>query len=69
MKVTVDKNEKTLNGVTLDLTPLDTLIILLALKTLHEDGGRNELDRIASKNMRKQILSAIKNKSKEKNND
>ena len=60
MNVEVKRSGHFLKGTTLELTPIETMTVLEALKCLHRDGGRNELDRVASKDLRKQILDAMK---------
>lgn len=62
MNVEVRSNGQYINGLTLDVSPVEALTIMNALRTLHEDGGRNELDRIASKELRQQIMSALEGK-------
>lgn len=59
MNVALKKEGEYLKGVMLDLSPVETLTVISALDTLHKDGGRNELDRVASKEMRQQIMSVF----------
>lgn len=59
MNVSVKRSKEAFKGVVLDLSPIETMIVLTALNTLHADGGRNEMDKVASKTMRQQILEEI----------
>lgn len=59
MNVALKKEGEYLKGVMLDLSPVETMTVISALDTLHKDGGRNELDRVASKEMRQQIMSVF----------
>lgn len=59
MDVTKKTDGVYFKGVVLDLSPVETLTVISALDTLHKDGGRNELDRVASKEMRQQIMSVF----------
>ena len=69
MNVIVKNEGKYAKGTILELSVIETLTILTALRTLHNDGGRNELDRTAAKSMRKQIISALEQASEESKND
>ena len=59
MKVFINGNKESFEGVVLDLSPIETKVVLAALEILHADGGENEIDRLASKSMRKQILEEM----------
>lgn len=59
MNVTVRKDRQYIKSLMLEVSPVEAITIMTALKKLHEDGGRNEIDRIASKELRKQIMSAL----------
>ena len=59
MEVSVKRDGRYIKGVVLYLTPVESLTVLSALDTLHKDGGRNEIDRVASKEMRQKIMAEM----------
>lgn len=60
MNVTIRKDGQYIKGIVLDLSPVEGITVMTALDCLHKDGGRNELDRVASKELRQQIMFALK---------